>query len=523
VKLHQTLLASLLLGAAAPPLAAQDGRYWQPDERFIISDFAELGAVASDMRRVYAASPNGIQIYDAIAERWERPVTLESGFPAGRRPTALAHEPGRDLLWLGTAEGDVFSYSLFTGRWDSHGFLSGGVQRIIVSDDARQNGVFFLAGNRWYRAPALGGMPSPVNQQAVPAGVQAQARPVTERIAQDDPAFRSFSAHIAMDQRFRRYPIVDAAPGQRQGRWWLATRGGNLFLYDGWQAQATPLAFGAVARAVTALAYDGVALWFGGDGRGPRRGVSRGGLDLQDWRAWYDDEGAPPGETRAIHAGSDVVWFAASDGLYRLDRRSDRWRRITEREGLLGDPTALAPGEDGRVWVGTRRGVALVGEQGEVVRTHALGARRVHALHAGADTLWIATEDGLLWLPVAGDGTPGATTLRGRVVGVTYGPDGALWVAAEDALFRRGADGWQGPLRQPVAAGLGRIAHLTSGAGHLWVGGSGGIARLDEDGGWTMYRVGQDLPEGPVTDIVITGEDLWAATRVGAVRLRWRP
>src|SRR5690606_31671124 len=62
---------------------AQSGRLWRPEERILITSFHELGAVTADQRRVYAASPQGIEVYDFAVGRWEAPITLEDGFPLG--------------------------------------------------------------------------------------------------------------------------------------------------------------------------------------------------------------------------------------------------------------------------------------------------------------------------------------------------------------------------------------------------------------------------------------------------------
>jgi ligand-binding sensor domain-containing protein len=514
------MLACALIAAplAVLPAAGQDGRPWYPEDRFIITDFAELGAVAADMRRVYAASPYGIQIYDAVAERWEPPITAETGFPLGRRPTALAFDPAREALWLGTANGELHLFALHPGRWERHGTVPGEVQRIVAGADPRGGAVFILTRGGWYRTDGFG---LPVRAAAVPQAAQEQAQPPEARVSTEDPGFRAIAATVAVDGRHRRWAIVDAAPGHRPGSWWLATRGAHLFRYDAWQGSASSMPFGIVSRGVTALALDGDAVWYGGDGLGPRRGVTRGGLNLQQWRSWLDEDGAPRGEVRAILPLHDAVWFASSDGVYRLDRRSARWRRVTEGDGLAGlEASALAGRAAGGLWVGTRRGVARLSPAGAVEATYSLGARRVNALHARGDTLWIGTDAGLMALSEGGE--PVRTPVTGRVVGVAMDGAERLWAATEDALYRRDAGGWVGPLREAGVGGAGRIATLVAAHGVLWVGGSGGVAALDAAGTWSYYRAGADLPAGPVRALVVTDGELWAGTPAGAVRVRWR-
>src|SRR5690606_18474141 len=121
------------------------------------------------------------------------------------------------------------------------------------------------------------------------------------------------------------------------------------------------LPFGLLTRGVGTIAADGEELWFGGDGRGPRRGVTRADRSLQRWDHFEaQHDGAPAGYVADVLPTTDAVWFAASDGLYRHDRRSGTWRRFGEADGLpTAEVTALAPAPTG-LWVGTRRGVVAV-------------------------------------------------------------------------------------------------------------------------------------------------------------------
>ncbi len=535
-------LCALAAGLGAVLLAAggaqaQSGRLWRPDERILVSSFHELGAVTADLRRVFAASPQGIEVYDFAAGRWEAPITLEDGFPRGERPSALLYDRFLDALWMGTEIGNVYVYRLLGGQWDALGPVAGGPVLRIVGDP-RSGDVFLATPGGWLRLQRGALFPEPVQPGAVPDGMgdlspEGQLRRL-------DPFFDAIRGTLTMDERLRRWPITDVEPADRPARYWVATNGGNLLYYDSRRMSADHMAYGLLTRGSGAMALDGRRVWFGGDGRGARRGVTVADVGLQEWKhfeAQYD--GAPAGYVAAVLPTTRAVWFAAADGLFRLDRERQTWQRFAEREGLPArEAVALAPGPGG-VWVGTRNGLTFVTDDGDVEREALFPARRIHRLLSSRDTLWIASEIGL-WLlpdasaarlpgaggrgsirPVLAPGSEMQPGLRGRVVDVRPVGD-ALFVLTEDALYRWDAAGWVGPLREGVHV-LGRLYALAAADGQLWVAGDGGVARFDLDAQiWTSYLRPMDIPETPVRDVLPAGDDVWLATPAGALRLRWR-
>ena len=532
--LAATIAAALLAASVA---RAQSGRLWRPDERILITNFHELGAVTSDLRRVYAASPGGIEIYDFAARRWEPPITLEDGFPPGERPTALLYDRFLDALWMGTEVGNLYVYRIHSGQWEAAGPVPGGTVLRIVSDPSTGE-VFVATRAGWMRLGRGSLFPEPVPPNAVPdpsGDLSPEAK-----LRRLDPFFEAIRGTLTLDERLRRWPITDVEPADQPARFWVATRGGNLLYYDSRRMSVDRLSYGVLTRGVGALASDGGQIWFGGDGRGARRGVTVASAGLQRWKHYESQyDGAPAGRVWDILPATAAVWFAASDGLYRLDRAADTWQQLTEREGLPArEVLALAPGPGG-VWVGTRNGLTFVTDDGEVERAPLLPARRILALLSSRDTLWIATERGL-WIlpdasaarepdaggrgaiaPVPAPGVQGHPGLRGEVRDVQ--PLGeAVFVITADALHRLDGTGWSGPLRDGVD-GLGQLHALAAADGQLWVGGDAGAARYDvETRIWTRYLQPADIPEGPVRDVLPAGDDVWLATPAGALRLRWR-
>src|SRR5690606_37343605 len=200
-------LGAMLLAAGAAQ--AQSGRLWRPDERILVSSFHELGAVTADLRRVFAASPHGIEVYDFAAGRWEAPITLEDGFPPGERPSALLYDRFLDALWMGTEVGNIYVYRMLGGQWDALGPVAGGPVLRIVGDP-RSGDVFLATPGGWLRLQRGALFPEPVPPGAVPEGMgdlspEGQLRRL-------DPFFDAIRGTLTMDERLRRWPITDVEP-----------------------------------------------------------------------------------------------------------------------------------------------------------------------------------------------------------------------------------------------------------------------------------------------------------------------
>ncbi|HEX9108068.1 MAG TPA: hypothetical protein VF832_12585, partial [Longimicrobiales bacterium] len=391
-------LAALALACIAPALAAapacaQSGRSWRPGERVLVTRFADVGAVASDLRTVYAATMLGLERYEYNARRWQPPVTVLDGYPAGDRPLALAVDPASNALWL-ASQTALWSYDLSFGRWNRAPITTPGPVATLVSTT---DGLWIYAPPDWLRVRPGSFFADPVPVQQVPPAVRAQGGSPLERAARSDPFLASTLGSLGVSDRLRHFPVTSATPGERPGLWWLGTWGGNLLRFDGHSGDSQRFEFGLVTQGATALAADanGRTLWFGGDARGPWNGVTRAAADLSDWQSWNSQDDEAPGRSvTAILPTADAVWFGAGDGLYRLERRSGRFTRLDERELPSSVVEALAAADSG-VRVGTRAGLVALGLDGRV-RIRLLPGVAVHGLTRTPEGLLISSDAGLL-------------------------------------------------------------------------------------------------------------------------------
>ncbi len=513
--------------------AGAQSQTWNLEDRVLISSGDLVLALAMGTREIYGATPTGIIVYDFTTGQWKAPLAPVEGYPAQDEVTALAYDRVAGGLWAGTRAGDLYSYTPGFGRWERNA-LGAQSEVLAMAADAASGAVYVATARQWLRLQTGSSFAEPVTPDDVPAEV----RRILDRTRERDPVLESLRGTLNLDADLNRWQITDAIPGERIGEFWVATAGGGIVHLAGQGLEREWLRFGLISTGTAAIAFDGRQLWFGGDGRGQRNGVTAGEPSLEHW--WQFDaanDGAPRGFVAEILADSQRVWFASSDGLFWLDRDGEspvdasEWYAIDAREGLPSDEVTALVRVGARLWVGTRRGIAAVDEAGDV-EINFVGTP-VHRLAARNDTVWVAGDDGLWIIPRATSNlrradvgpAPGAqqnSALTGRVSDVRAMPD-AIYVLIGEALHMWTAEGWSAPIRDASLDAIGPPLRMAGEDGVLWVAGGRGVAYRDAgSGAWRAFEIPGDIPIGPVLDVRPAGEFVWVATPAGALRLRWR-
>ena len=533
---HRVALAmafAAALGACGPVAgpAGADGlglrhAYWRADDRLLVSDFSEIGGVASDRRFVFAASEHGVMVFDHRFQRWSAPLTVEDGFPRADLPVALEVDELTGLLWMVTRTGALYSYDVSLGNeWRWVGVIPGAPPARLVP---YEGSLWIRTNSGWFESSA-GGAPG---RATPPAEVQTAAASGLERLERESAAFRSSGSSLTVDEWMRRFEITSAAASPDPSRWWLGTWGGGLYAYDDRMLDAQRMTFGTVGRGVSAIGEttgDG-GFWFGSDGLHRRRGVAYADRELQRW-TWHEAGragGAPAGPVYAIIESAMGTFVGGQDGLYRLV--GDRWDRLTDADDLPATAVRSLAYAAGAVWAGTDRGLARIvagSERGAyaVTRIDGTSGARINALVQADSLLWIASDRGL-WRLNLTDGNLSQppiddARLRGRIVGLAYEAP-RLYALAESALLLYDGASWTTPPVAASVAGIGRPMHLAVRNGVVWIAGAAGALGFDPTtGAETVLSVPRDIPEGPVRQVLPVAGGVWFATPAGALLIRF--
>ena len=140
------------------------------------------------------------------------------------------------------------------------------------------------------------------------------------------------------------------------------------------------------------------------------------------------------------------------------------------------------------------------------------------------DRIWIGSYAGLVYQDIDGDGVarlaPDDFHLPAGLAWPYQAPDGTLWIAAEDSLFRM-VDG-RPQLKSQVPENGRLTAMLQDRNGQLWLGTENlGLFRLTDRYGLERMQSNLDLPGGRITEILEDSEgSIWVGANGGLFRLR---
>ncbi|WP_425520152.1 diguanylate cyclase domain-containing protein [Xanthomonas campestris] len=261
-------------------------------------------------------------------------------------------------------------------------------------------------------------------------------------------------------------------------------------------------------------------LWLGSESQGLLRIGSHGVEHLEAGRA------LPTGRIVSLREDAEgSIWVGANGGLFRL--RETLFSSYSQRDGLSGDyARALLEDRDGSLWVATTAGLDRLLPDGRIVPVPVAtpSGRRLSVLSLALDRrgdLWVGTyADGVFLLRNGrvlrhfgeADGIP-----NGHIRAIVIDDADTVWLATQRGVVHL-VDGRRAPL---AIDGLpdGVVTALASIDGALWIGSVDGAAVV-RDG------VLQHLPlerlggARSVFGFQRVGEDVWISTDRGLYRAR---
>ena len=498
-------------------VAAQSPSGWSSRERVVVGDYTRITAVAAAQDRVYAASPDGILIWNPYFRQWEGTATPPDPAMLDRVFAGLV-DPLDNTLWLARLDGWVH-YNPFIQLWES-GTVAGAVQGIAFDLSAPLDGLRLRTAGGWMMVPRG-------STAAVPSS--APARPVTpatvREAIEENPTLQANSAAILQDNRLRSARFTAAARSFDGLGWYLGTWGvGLLFLQDG-AALPQQLTYGLPGRAVDALydAPDGVwtttARTIAQDAA-----IAFVSSDLSDFR-WFRGPtgfGLPFDRSTAIAARGRELWIGTNAGAIRMDMERGATTVYDEGRGLPDSRVLSLATRYGRLAIGTARGVVVV-DSGEVQRVAPGWVGASQALAITGDTIWVGTRAGIrAILPGEADAVvlrqlESAASLQLNITGFAWQADTLVALSDDRLLWRKPSDGtwFLGPMLSPL---LGRLRLITADRRGLWVAGDRAVAFTTPAMAPTRFL---DVPDDTNGDVMALAADdvyLWIGTERGLTR-----
>jgi ligand-binding sensor domain-containing protein len=270
------------------------------------------------------------------------------------------------------------------------------------------------------------------------------------------------------------------------------------------------------------------------------------------------------------------LWVGNRTGLTVIDTngRVTHQREIDEIVYDLAYVSALVPTETGS-YIGARGGIFRLSQKGDLQRlltTTELDAQRIYALdHSGTwlaaatekgvveylstgtyrhlfprnefvpsfdvlyvdGKLWIATLYGLtIWNPVNqsfqlstdsyGNQRSGTQRFAQDPFYELHADSNGIWACTRRGVMRFHADGdilntWLAPNTDFTPRGIAVQGNL------VWIGTESGIWLLNtSNADWRQITMADGLPSNFITDLVLSGDYIWAGTNYGLARISWK-
>lgn len=285
--------------------------------------------------------------------------------------------------------------------------------------------------------------------------------------------------------------------------------------------------YSALRRPAVLVAFL-VAAWPAAQALDPSRRVTQ-----SIHRIWNQEDGLPQDTVRALAQTPDgYLWIGTDEGLARFD--GYEFTPFSRRSGALpSNPVAaLTVANDGALWVSTPAGLVrykdgvfhtLTRNDGlPVSSVTSLTAEIVRSKQQRTGKVWVVAGDTVCEVQAGrareAEFEPASAHRNARVVSVA--PDGALWVAGFQGVFR--VDGKHARVVVPAAKLRGSMATALriDTDGTAWVGLSDGLLSVSPDGTKTVrYRTREGLPDDFVRALLRDRHGaLWAGTNGGLAR-----
>jgi ligand-binding sensor domain-containing protein len=237
------------------------------------------------------------------------------------------------------------------------------------------------------------------------------------------------------------------------------------------------------------------------------------------WSHYDKTSGLVDNRVQAIARDAEgKLWVGTRKGLSRFD--GARWRNITRDGGLPDDDiNTIFIGPRGDAWIGTSRGFGLYRDGGwsRLGLPGTVTGEKVSVVSDGEGTIWFGYAGGLMSFRGDEEGLQVTEELTGTpVTALMASRTGDLWVGTGDGLRVFDGTYWT---RYGSRDGLspGRVtALLEDSRGTIWSATEGGLSEYSGIG-WTAYGAGDGLPNTHVTALAEDRKGrVWIGTLGGA-------
>jgi ligand-binding sensor domain-containing protein len=488
-------------GGGAAARSESPYAYSRANEWVTIRDFRYVTSVAASTSLAFFGTTAGVERLDTLRDRWLAPVTAADGLP-DNRVTALVAEPSTGDLWIGTARGLARLTAFVDTVEPVFGPPPFRVDRLLI--DPGDGTVWAQVGGLWWQgrngSPVLerSGDRPPFERLAGPVPVD-EVDPT--RLPWTDPLW--VDSPLLFGARFR----LTSLDRDRRGDWYVGTWGDNGRRWAESTQRWEALHFGLAGPAGGPVAASAEAYWILPSASPATRSAA-------------DVSVAPGGIRVELSAGSP-----APAAVARADRNLASWSYAVpvEVEGLPAAASHAAVASGDTVWLATDYG--LIRGVGEAWERWGADAGAAYALALDGQQLWVGGEEGVTAFDRR-DGSIAGRLLEGRRVDAVIATAEAVYAGTPVGLFAgRRAPSPAGAIpaaMEQVEYRGGAVRALAATDTLLVVASATGLEVFDRRrGAWSPPAAGEGRVGRPLALAVDPQGNVWVGTERGISR--WRP
>lgn len=525
---------------------------YRPGDWITFSANRYTTSIAVSYKTAYIGTLGGILRYDFVKKQFDYPLTTSNGL-LDNYVKVVAVEKQSEFLWVATRDGLQF-FNPMSQQFTTASYFQIGIHLDEeIHSIGFENTKIWLQTNKGYLASvnSLYGFKRetlPETASVVWYGLRAVPQKKLPHIfTRNESGFQFDDYELSFtDNEFRKFPVTYYVY-DHLGNIWIGTNGAGVWKANSVSYLAEALSYGLAMEDVSAMCFDDVTMWVGGNIRSNRSGYIQPAISgVTEWNQEKDDfkfydsgfrSGLRLQYVNCMISDNENLWIGTEEGLVQKIKKMDYWSTYNAYSGLY-HPSVLSIIPFGKtLYIGTLQGLNTAVPKGKEyviskIEIPELFNIPIFNMLVNGNTLWLGTGNGIYTLAFSdyrithfnalGFSVNNGALLDQQVRGIASDSN-YIYFASELSIVRydKRTSEWQSiPVNnQFLVSG---VNHAACDERNLWIATNNGVLRyIKSKKKWIYYGTKDGLAGERVNKILIDGDYVWFGTNKGLTQFFW--